>query len=135
MRKNDHRCPIGAPQGDLGQRGSGANNLPPGPFIFAGPPPLARLLASEKKPRRSAAGLKGGKSSRPPDCARTCLSAASLTCLRSIFRPPPVRSFAANGVVLLAKFDGEFASHSSTYAGTGTVRYPSPLSIKNSVIQ
>jgi protein-tyrosine-phosphatase len=24
---------------------------------------------------------------------------------------------------LLAKFDGEFASHSSTYAGTGTVRY------------
>jgi autotransporter-associated beta strand protein len=29
----------------------------------------------------------------------------------------------ANGVLLLAKFDGEFASHSSTYAGTGTVRY------------
>jgi len=26
-----------------------------------------------------------------------------------------------NGVTLLAKFDGEFASHSSTYAGTGTV--------------
>jgi hypothetical protein len=24
----------------------------------------------------------------------------------------------ANGVLLLAKFDGEFASHSSTYAGT-----------------
>jgi autotransporter-associated beta strand protein len=29
----------------------------------------------------------------------------------------------ADGVVLLAKFDGEFASHASTYAGTGTVRY------------
>jgi outer membrane autotransporter protein len=29
----------------------------------------------------------------------------------------------ANGVTLLAKFDGEFASRSSTYAGTGTVRY------------
>jgi autotransporter-associated beta strand protein len=29
----------------------------------------------------------------------------------------------ANGVTLLGKFDGEFASHSSTYAGTGTVRY------------
>ena len=29
----------------------------------------------------------------------------------------------ANGVILLGKFDGEFASHSSTYAGTGTVRY------------
>jgi hypothetical protein len=29
----------------------------------------------------------------------------------------------ANGVVLLGKLDGEFASHSSTYAGTGTVRY------------
>jgi uncharacterized protein with beta-barrel porin domain len=29
----------------------------------------------------------------------------------------------ANGVALLAKFDGEFASHSSTYAGTGTIRY------------
>ena len=29
----------------------------------------------------------------------------------------------ANGVALLAKFDGKFASHSSTYAGTGTVRY------------
>jgi autotransporter-associated beta strand protein len=29
----------------------------------------------------------------------------------------------ANGVSLLAKFDGEFASHSSTYAGTGTLRY------------
>jgi outer membrane autotransporter protein len=29
----------------------------------------------------------------------------------------------ANGVTLLAKFDGEFASHTSTYAGTGTLRY------------
>jgi uncharacterized protein with beta-barrel porin domain len=29
----------------------------------------------------------------------------------------------ANGVTLLAKFDGKFAAHSSTYAGTGTVRY------------
>jgi autotransporter-associated beta strand protein len=29
----------------------------------------------------------------------------------------------ANGVTVLAKFDGEFASHSSTYAGTGTFRY------------
>jgi outer membrane autotransporter protein len=29
----------------------------------------------------------------------------------------------ANGVSLLAKFDGEFAAHSTTYAGTGTVRY------------
>ncbi len=29
----------------------------------------------------------------------------------------------ANGITLLAKFDGEFAAHSSTYAGTGTVRY------------
>jgi outer membrane autotransporter protein len=29
----------------------------------------------------------------------------------------------ANGISLLAKFDGDFASHSSTYAGTGTIRY------------
>jgi autotransporter-associated beta strand protein len=29
----------------------------------------------------------------------------------------------ANGITLLGKFDGEFAFHSSTYAGTGTVRY------------
>ena len=29
----------------------------------------------------------------------------------------------ANGITLLAKFDGEFASHSSTYSGTGTIRY------------
>jgi uncharacterized protein YhjY with autotransporter beta-barrel domain len=29
----------------------------------------------------------------------------------------------ANGVTLIGKFDGEFASRSSTYAGTGTVRY------------
>jgi outer membrane autotransporter protein len=29
----------------------------------------------------------------------------------------------ANGITLLAKFDGEVASHSSTYAGTGTFRY------------
>jgi outer membrane autotransporter protein len=29
----------------------------------------------------------------------------------------------ASGVTLLAKFDGEFASHSSTYGGTGTFRY------------
>jgi uncharacterized protein with beta-barrel porin domain len=29
----------------------------------------------------------------------------------------------ANGVTLLARFDGEFASRSSTYAGTGAVRY------------
>jgi autotransporter-associated beta strand protein len=28
-----------------------------------------------------------------------------------------------NGVSLLGKFDGEFATHSQTYAGTGTVRY------------
>ena len=28
-----------------------------------------------------------------------------------------------NGITLLAKFDGEFASHSSTYGGTGTFRY------------
>ena len=29
----------------------------------------------------------------------------------------------ANHISLLAKFDGEFGSHSSTYAGTGTVRH------------
>ncbi len=29
----------------------------------------------------------------------------------------------ANGVSLLAKFDGEFAAHSSTYAGSGTIRH------------
>ena len=29
----------------------------------------------------------------------------------------------ANGVTLLGKFDGDFASHSQTYAGTGTLRY------------
>jgi hypothetical protein len=29
----------------------------------------------------------------------------------------------ANHISLLTKFDGEFGSHSSTYAGTGTVRY------------
>jgi len=28
-----------------------------------------------------------------------------------------------NGVSLLAKFDGEFANHSQTYAGTGTIRW------------
>jgi outer membrane autotransporter protein len=28
----------------------------------------------------------------------------------------------ANGVTFIGKFDGEFATHSSTYAGTGTVR-------------
>ena len=28
-----------------------------------------------------------------------------------------------NGVSVLAKFDGEFANRSQTYAGTGTVRY------------
>jgi outer membrane autotransporter protein len=29
----------------------------------------------------------------------------------------------ANGVTLTGKFDGEFAGHSQTYAGTGTLRY------------
>jgi uncharacterized protein with beta-barrel porin domain len=29
----------------------------------------------------------------------------------------------ANGVSLLGKCDGEFASHSTTYGGTGTIRY------------
>jgi autotransporter-associated beta strand protein len=29
----------------------------------------------------------------------------------------------ANGVTLIGKFDGEFASHAQTYAGTGTVRW------------
>jgi hypothetical protein len=34
------------------------------------------------------------------------------------------RSFASPAASpLLGKFDAEFASHSSTYAGTGTVRY------------
>jgi uncharacterized protein with beta-barrel porin domain len=28
-----------------------------------------------------------------------------------------------NGVTLSGKFDGEFARRSSTYAGTGTIRY------------
>jgi fibronectin-binding autotransporter adhesin len=28
-----------------------------------------------------------------------------------------------NGVSLIGKFDGEFAAHSTTYAGTGTIRY------------
>ena len=28
-----------------------------------------------------------------------------------------------NGITLLAKFEGEFASNSSTYAGMGTFRY------------
>jgi hypothetical protein len=28
-----------------------------------------------------------------------------------------------NGVTLLAKFDGEFAGHAQTYAGTGTIRW------------
>ena len=28
-----------------------------------------------------------------------------------------------NGLSLLGKFDGEFAAHSQTYAGTGAVRY------------
>jgi hypothetical protein len=30
---------------------------------------------------------------------------------------------ARHGVTLLAKFDGEFASHSSSYGGSGTFRY------------
>ena len=29
----------------------------------------------------------------------------------------------ANGVSFIAKFDGEFAGHSNTYVGSGTVRY------------
>ena len=29
----------------------------------------------------------------------------------------------ANGFTLIGKFDGEFAGHSTTYAGTGTIRY------------
>jgi outer membrane autotransporter protein len=29
----------------------------------------------------------------------------------------------ADGVTLSGKFDGEFAEHSTTYAGTGTIRY------------
>ena len=29
----------------------------------------------------------------------------------------------ANGISLLAKFDGEFSSHTRTYAGTGAVRW------------
>ena len=29
----------------------------------------------------------------------------------------------ANHISLLAKFDGDFAPHSRTYAGTGTIRY------------
>jgi uncharacterized protein with beta-barrel porin domain len=29
----------------------------------------------------------------------------------------------ASGVTVLGRFDGEFASRSTTYAGTGTVRY------------
>jgi hypothetical protein len=39
------------------------------------------------------------------------------------FQTLPGASFVVNGVSLLAKFDGEFAAHSSTYAGTGTIRH------------
>jgi hypothetical protein len=42
--KNDCRRPIGAPQGDFGRRGSGANNLPPGPFQ------LGSLVQAKKSP-------------------------------------------------------------------------------------
>jgi uncharacterized protein with beta-barrel porin domain len=28
-----------------------------------------------------------------------------------------------NGISVLAKFDGQFAAHSSTYGGSGAVRY------------
>ena len=39
------------------------------------------------------------------------------------FQTLPGASFVVNGVSLLAKFDGEFAAHSSAYAGTGTIRH------------
>jgi uncharacterized protein with beta-barrel porin domain len=29
----------------------------------------------------------------------------------------------ANGISLLGMFDGEFSSHSTTYGGTGTIRF------------
>jgi hypothetical protein len=43
--------------------------------------------------------------------------------LLPVFQTLPGASFIVNGVTLLAKFDGEFASHSSAYAGSGAIRY------------
>jgi hypothetical protein len=40
-----------------------------------------------------------------------------------VFQALPGASFIVNGVTILGKFDGEFASHAQTYAGTGTVRW------------
>jgi hypothetical protein len=60
--KNDHRRPIGAPQGDFGQRGSGANNLPPEPFIFFRAASVSEVVRSQakKSPADTMRGLKEG---------------------------------------------------------------------------
>jgi hypothetical protein len=39
-----------------------------------------------------------------------------------IQRPPLGAAHLQRGVALIGKFDGEFAGHSQTYAGTGTLR-------------
>jgi hypothetical protein len=50
-----------------------------------------------------------------------CFTTTAQSTIRALIAGVELRL--ANGITLLAKFDSEFASHSSTYAGTGTFRY------------
>ena len=68
------------------------------------------LTSSRKITARKRSG--GTLRSRP----RWRRSKARKATLAGILRSDP-------GTTLLAKFDGEFASHSTTYGGTGTFRY------------
>src|SRR3981081_4000799 len=71
----------------------------------------------------------GGQSQRRAHAARAaclgaCLGERRRTRANDSARAAPGPDLRlANGVSLIGKFDGEFAGHSSTYAGTGTVRY------------
>jgi len=72
-----------------------------------GPRPTPRGVLSFSSP-----SLRAGRACRDAAPAQNSALAAAGAELRL-----------ANGVSLLGKLDGEFAQHSSTYAGTGTVRY------------
>jgi autotransporter-associated beta strand protein len=83
---------------------------------------LAAARATPSRPASTARPGRGRLISRPPSPSPTigCQPTASPSATTS---PPSSTRRAMAGGWKLGKFDGEFASHSSTYAGTGTLRY------------
>ena len=80
---------------------------------------ISRGIAAGRSVRRIARGLKRS----PSTISREIRRNGALLPQNSALTSAGGELRFGNGITLLAKFDGEFASYSSTYEGTGTFRY------------